>query len=97
MIELELLVVGGDGQSLVLTDADGERYRIPVTDELRAAVRRDRARLEERIADNLGARVELLTKPSGKGKLVIHFSNNDGFSSLIEKLNLARVLDEQYD
>ena len=56
---------------------------------------RDRARLEERIADNLGARVELLTKPSGKGKLVIHFSSNDGFSSLIEKLNLARVLDEQ--
>ena len=32
MIELELLGVGGDGQSLVLTDADGERYRIPVTD-----------------------------------------------------------------
>ena len=46
MIELELLGVGGDGQSLVLTDADGERYRIPVTDELRAAVRRDRSRLD---------------------------------------------------
>ena len=58
---------------------------------------RDRARLEERIADNLGARVELLTMPSGKGKLVIHFSSNDGFSSLIEKLNLASVLDEQQD
>ena len=56
---------------------------------------RDRARIEERIADNLGAKVELLTKPSGKGKLVIHFSNNDGFSDLIEKLNLASVLDEQ--
>ena len=58
---------------------------------------RDRARLEERLADNLGAKVELLTKPSGKGKLVIHFSNNDGFSNLIEKLNLASVLDEQRD
>lgn len=46
MIELELLGVGGDGQSLVLTDADGERYRVPVTDELRAAVRRDRSRLD---------------------------------------------------
>ena len=56
---------------------------------------RDRARLEERIADNLGAKVELLTRPSGKGKLVIHFSNNDGFSNLIEKLNLGSVLDER--
>jgi len=58
---------------------------------------RDRARLEERIADNLGAKVELLTRPSGKGKLVIHFSSNDGFSHLIERLNLATVLDEQRD
>lgn len=46
MIELELLGVGSDGQSLVLTDADGQRYAVPITDELRGAVRRDRPRLE---------------------------------------------------
>ncbi|WP_052450552.1 septation protein SepH, partial [Actinomyces polynesiensis] len=46
MIELELLGTGADGQSLVLTDAEGERYSVPVTDELRGAVRRDRPRLE---------------------------------------------------
>ncbi len=46
MIELELLGVGGDGQSLVLTDATGERYAIPITDELRGAVRRDRPHIE---------------------------------------------------
>ena len=46
MIELELLGAGADGQSLVMTDAGGERYSVPITDELRGAVRRDRPRLE---------------------------------------------------
>lgn len=46
MIELELLGVGADGESLVLTDADGQRYTVPVTDELRAATRRGRPRPE---------------------------------------------------
>ncbi|MDN6567228.1 MAG: DUF3071 domain-containing protein, partial [Actinomyces sp.] len=46
MIELELLGTGADGQSLVMTDAEGERYSVPITDELRGAVRRDRPRLE---------------------------------------------------
>lgn len=44
MIELDLLGVGADGQSLVLTDAGGERYVVPITDDLRGAVRRDRPR-----------------------------------------------------
>ncbi|MFC7580320.1 septation protein SepH [Schaalia naturae] len=44
MIELDLLGIGADGESLVLTDADGERYVVPITDELRGAVRRDRPR-----------------------------------------------------
>lgn len=46
MIELELLGVGGDGESLVFTDVEGERYRIQITDELRGAIRRDRPRIE---------------------------------------------------
>lgn len=46
MIELELLGAGADGQSLVMTDAAGERYSVPITDDLRGAVRRDRPRLE---------------------------------------------------
>ncbi|QPK81977.1 DUF3071 domain-containing protein [Schaalia sp. ZJ405] len=46
MIELELLGVGGDGESLVFTDTQGERYQVPITDELRAATRRDRPRIE---------------------------------------------------
>lgn len=46
MIELELLGVGADGLTLVFTDAEGERYRTPITDELRAASRRDRPRIE---------------------------------------------------
>lgn len=42
MIELDLLGVGADGQSLVFTDTNGERYSVQITDELRGAVRRDR-------------------------------------------------------
>ncbi|BAW92975.1 DNA-binding protein [Actinomyces sp. Chiba101] len=40
MIELELL--GANGDTVVLTDADGERYSVVIDDALRAAVRRDR-------------------------------------------------------
>lgn len=46
MIELELLGTSADGASLVLTGEEGERYSVLITDELRAAVRRDRPRLE---------------------------------------------------
>ena len=46
MIELALLGVGADGLTLVFTDAEGERYSAPITDELRAATRRDRPRIE---------------------------------------------------
>ena len=40
MIELELLGTSSDGESLVLTDAQGERYSVLISDELRGATRR---------------------------------------------------------
>ena len=40
MIELELLGVNGD--SVVLTDAQGQRFTLVIDDALRSAVRRDR-------------------------------------------------------
>ncbi|QWW20432.1 DUF3071 domain-containing protein [Schaalia sp. 19OD2882] len=46
MIELDLLGVGADGETLVFTDANGERYSVQITDELRGSVRRDRPVLE---------------------------------------------------
>lgn len=46
MIELELLGTSADGESLVLTDAQGERYSVLISDELRGATRRDRPRME---------------------------------------------------
>ena len=46
MIELELLGTSADGESLVLTDAQGERYSVLISDELRGAARRDRPRIE---------------------------------------------------
>jgi ParB family chromosome partitioning protein len=56
---------------------------------------RDVARLRERIADHLGTEVEIVSKPSGKGKLVIHFSNNDSFNGLLGRLQLTTALDEE--
>ncbi|MFT0848507.1 septation protein SepH [Actinomycetaceae bacterium L2_0104] len=41
MIELELLGLQPDGENLTLNDAEGNRYSLPITDELRAALRRD--------------------------------------------------------
>lgn len=42
MIELELLGLHPDGDQLSLNDAEGNRYLLPITDELRAALRKDR-------------------------------------------------------
>ncbi len=45
MHDLTLVGVHDDGEHLVLVDAQGQRYRVPVDEQLRAAARRDRARL----------------------------------------------------
>lgn len=45
MHDLRLVGVHDDGEHLVLTGTDGQRFRLPVDETLRAAVRRDRARL----------------------------------------------------
>lgn len=41
MKELELLGLQPDGENLTLNDAQGNRYSLPITDDLRAALRRD--------------------------------------------------------
>lgn len=45
MQDLTLVGVHDDGEHLVLSAADGTRYRVTIDEPLRAAVRRDRARL----------------------------------------------------
>jgi hypothetical protein len=45
MRDLRLIGVHEDGQRLLLSDAEGEQYRVPLDEPLRAAVRRDRPRL----------------------------------------------------
>lgn len=45
MPDLRLVGVHEDGEHLLLSDAEGERYLLPVDDALRAAVRRDRPHL----------------------------------------------------
>lgn len=45
MRDLRLIGVHEDGQHLLLADAEGGRFRLPLDEPLRAAARRDRARL----------------------------------------------------
>src|SRR5450631_4642724 len=45
MQDLQLIGVHEDGEHLLLTGADGERFQMPIDDALRAAIRRDRPRL----------------------------------------------------
>lgn len=45
MHDLRLVGVHDDGEHLVLTGTDGQRFRLAIDETLRAAVRRDRARL----------------------------------------------------
>lgn len=45
MQDLQLVGVHDDGEHVMLASADGQRYRLHIDDALRAAVRRDRARL----------------------------------------------------
>ena len=47
MDELELVGLADDGEHLVLTRADGQRFRVRIDEPLRAAVRRDRPQLEQ--------------------------------------------------
>jgi hypothetical protein len=47
MHDLTLVGVHDDGEHLVLAGQDGQRYLLPVDEPLRAAVRRDRARLAQ--------------------------------------------------
>ena len=58
---------------------------------------RDVARLRDRIADRLGASVDIVSRANGKGKLVIHFGSNDAFAGLLDRLQLTAVLDEDDD
>lgn len=45
MQDLQLIGVHEDGEHLLLTGSDGERFQMPLDDALRAAIRRDRPRL----------------------------------------------------
>ena len=51
---------------------------------------RDLARLESRLSDQLGTKVEIKTGKGGVGKLIISFDSNENFDKLLEKLNLSK-------
>lgn len=56
--------------------------------------RRDVERLEERLADLLGTRVELKTRARGAGALTLHFADPAHFEALLARLSLSAALEE---
>ncbi|HQY33367.1 septation protein SepH [Actinotalea sp.] len=54
MSELKLVGLHDDREHVVLEGADGQRFRLPIDDSLRAAVRRDRPQLEQVRAEVTG-------------------------------------------
>lgn len=56
MVELELVGIHDDGEHLIVQDATNRRYRLAITEELRAAVRRDRPQLEQLRSSSLRPR-----------------------------------------
>lgn len=55
MDELELVGLQDDGEHLVLARPDGQRFRVRIDEQLRAAVRRDRPQLEQLRAESAGS------------------------------------------
>lgn len=56
MVELELVGIHDDGEHLVVKDPGNTTYTLPITEALRAAVRRDRAQLEQLRAGDIRPR-----------------------------------------
>lgn len=56
MVELELVGIHDDGEHLVFADATNKRYQLAITEELRAAVRRDRPQMEHLRSSSLRPR-----------------------------------------
>lgn len=54
MSELRLVGLHDDGEHVVLEGQDGQRFRLPIDEALRAAVRRDRAQLEQLRVEQTG-------------------------------------------
>ena len=49
----------------------------------------DILRIQNRIGEQLGARVKIQHQASGKGKLTINYNSSDEFEGILERLNLA--------
>ena len=51
---------------------------------------RDIVRLESRLSDQVGTKVEIKTGKHGAGKLILSFDSHESFDNLLERLNLSK-------
>jgi ParB family chromosome partitioning protein len=84
-----------DTEKLVAQQASTDAGAAPAPSGARAARRAvdaDLRRLQERIAERLGAPVELKVNPKGRGCLVVHFNTIEQFEGLREALGLGEAV-----
>ncbi|WP_029253559.1 septation protein SepH [Paraoerskovia marina] len=79
MSELELVKLHEDGEHLVLSGPGGKTFLLPITEALRAAVRRDRARMEHwRAADSGGLSPRAIQSRLRAGESPEHVATSAG-------------------
>jgi len=71
---------------------DHETIQNPVKRRAVAADQ-DLARFSQQLSDALATRVEIAATARGRGRLVMHFSDADGFEALLARLKLDSVLE----
>lgn len=98
MRDLQVVAVGAGGTHVVVADEDGEQFRLPVDDRLRAAIRGDRVRdgqLEIALSSQLSPR-EIQTRVRA-GASVEEVAEQAGVSAERVLRYAAPVLDERAD
>jgi hypothetical protein len=50
-------------------------------------------RFAAQLSDALATRVEIAASSKGRGRLIMHFENSEGFEALLERLQMAQFLE----
>ena len=78
MSELRLVGLHDDAEHVVLEGSDGQRFRLPIDDALRAAVRRDRPQLKQLRAELTGTVPPREIQARIRGRRGLRHAGRDG-------------------
>ncbi len=74
-----------------------ELHPVPEREKTERKVDRDLLRLQEELADSLGAAVKVAANKKGKGQLTISFSNYEQLEGILERLRKEKCMDYPTD